>query len=109
MVETYASRSEALVPVVTWPVQIGDTRRSLREAANVSHLTNVALFFIPLSFVAGLFSTNDGVSAHGLRLYFSVAVSLCAVVFFIARLPYMTLSILADGVRRLRRQSEVGV
>ena len=108
MVETYASRSEALVPVVTSLVQIVDSRRSLREAANVTRLTNLALFFIPLSFVTGVFSMNDGVSAHGLSLYFSVAVPLCAVVFFIARLPYMKLSILTDGVCRLRRQSEVG-
>lgn len=109
MVETYAARSEALVPVVTSLVQIVDTRRSLREAANVTRLTNLALLFIPLSFVTGIFSMNDGVSAHGLGVYFSVAVPLCAVVFFLARLLYIKPSSLADDIRRLREKREVDV
>ncbi|KAB8294906.1 hypothetical protein EYC80_006864 [Monilinia laxa] len=38
-VQTYQHRLEALIPVVTSLVQIVDTRRSLKEAANVTRLT----------------------------------------------------------------------
>jgi Mg2+ and Co2+ transporter CorA len=68
---------EAMAPVVTSIVQISGTRRSLKEAENVTRLTNLALLFIPLSLVSGLFSMNSDVSAHGLKLYFSVAIPLC--------------------------------
>jgi hypothetical protein len=66
MVDTYGNRMASMTPVVTSLVQIADTRRSLKEAENVTRLTNLALFFIPLSFVTGLFSMN-GVSAQGLK------------------------------------------
>ncbi|KAF8849818.1 hypothetical protein BDZ45DRAFT_548645, partial [Acephala macrosclerotiorum] len=85
LVDTYGHRLEIMVPVVTSVLQIADTRRSLREAANVTRLTNLALLFVPLSFVASLFSMNGGVSRHDLAIYFAVAIPLCAVVFFVAR------------------------
>jgi len=75
-----------MVLVVTSLVQIADTRRLLKEATNVTRLTNLALLFVPLSIVTDLFSMNDGVTTHGLKLYFTVAIPLCAVVFSFARL-----------------------
>jgi hypothetical protein len=100
MVRVYGRRLEAMIPFVTSLVQIVDSRESLREASNVRRLTNLALVFVPLSFVTGLFSMNDGVSAHGLVLFFSVAVPFCIVVVFISRIPYMRLS---ERFMRLRR------
>lgn len=69
-----------MVPVVTLVLQIADTCRSLREAANVTRLTNLALLFVPLSFVAHVFSMNGGVTRHDLAIYFAGALPLCAVV-----------------------------
>lgn len=62
MVDTYSNRMASMIPVVTSLVQIVDTRRSLKEVENVTRLTNLALFFILLSFVTRLFSMNNGVS-----------------------------------------------
>ncbi|CZR51307.1 uncharacterized protein PAC_01182 [Phialocephala subalpina] len=76
LVDTYGRRLEIMVPVVTSVLQIADTRRSLREAANVTRLTNLALLFVPLSFVASLFSMNGGVTRHDLAIYFAVAIPL---------------------------------
>jgi len=87
LVTTYGRRLEIMVPVVTSILQITDTRRSLKEAANVTRLTYLALLFVPLSFVASLFSMNGGVSAHDLAIYFAVALPLCAMVFFVTRIP----------------------
>ena len=92
MVELYSHRMESMVPVVTSLVQIADTRRSLKEAENVTRLTNLALLFIPLSFVSGLFSMNNDISAHSLKVYCSVAIPLCVFVFSMARLlPFINM------------------
>ena len=99
-VKTYGGRLEAMVPFVTSLVQMVDSRESLREAANVRRLTNLALLFVPLSFVTGLLSMNDGVSAHGLSIFFIVALPLCVIVLFIAHLPDMRLF---ERSRRLYR------
>lgn len=91
-VDLYGRRLESMVPVVMSMVQIADTRRSLREASNVTRLTNLALLFVPLSFVTGLLSMNDALSMDGLRVYSAVAVPLCVVVFIIAHtLPFFTI------------------
>ncbi|KAL5313483.1 hypothetical protein ACEPPN_019216 [Leptodophora sp. 'Broadleaf-Isolate-01'] len=76
MIDTYGNRMASMIPVVASLVQIADTRRSLKEAENVTRLTNLALFFIPLTFVTGLFSMNNDISAQGMKLYFSVAIPL---------------------------------
>ncbi|KAH6669879.1 hypothetical protein B0J14DRAFT_565652 [Halenospora varia] len=81
MVEIYGRRLENMIPVLTSVIQISDTQRSLREAANVTRLTNLALLFVPLSFVTGLFSMNDGVSRMGLTHFFDVAIPMCVLVF----------------------------
>ena len=109
MVDIYGRRLEAMVLVVTSLVQIADTRRSIREAANVTRLTNLALLFVPLSFVTG-FSMNETVTVHGLARYFAVAISLCALVFFIARLlPYVRIDRIAGTVRRFRGISGIEI
>jgi Mg2+ and Co2+ transporter CorA len=110
MVEAFGRRLEAMIPVVTSLVQIADARRSVKEVANVNRLTNLALLFVPLSFITGLFSMNNGVTGHSLRLYFSVAIPLCLFFFFVARLlPYINIGMITRRVRRLRSASSVEV
>jgi Mg2+ and Co2+ transporter CorA len=107
MVRVYSHRLEALIPFVASLVQIVDSRESLREASNVRRLTNLALVFIPLSFVTGLFSMNDGISAHGLVLFFSVAVPLCIVVVSISRMPSTKPRELLRQFRRARNPQTI--
>lgn len=85
----YNRRLEATVPIVTSLIQIIDSQRSLLETANITRLTYLALIFVPLTFVASLFSMNDKIpsSAGCFWLYFAVAIPTCALVFLIARPP----------------------
>jgi hypothetical protein len=50
-------------------------------------LTNLALLFVPLSIVARAFSMNGSGLGHELAIHFAVALPLCTVIFFVARLP----------------------
>lgn len=59
--DIYSRRLEAMVPIVTSLIQIIDNYRSLIETANLSRLTHLALVFVPLTFVSGLFSMNETV------------------------------------------------
>ena len=88
-IDTYGQRLEALVPIATSLIQAIDCRRSLVETANISRLTYLALSFIPLTFVSGLFGMNVDILPAGkvLGLYFAVAIPLCVVVFLFAHLP----------------------
>ncbi|KAK3305061.1 uncharacterized protein B0T15DRAFT_188054 [Chaetomium strumarium] len=54
--EQYSRSLEHMVPMATSMVQLLDSRRSMLEAANVSRLTFIAVVFVPLSWVASLFS-----------------------------------------------------
>jgi CorA-like Mg2+ transporter protein len=104
VMKMYYNRLESMIPVVTSMVQIADTRRSLKEAENVTRLTILALLFIPLSFVAGLFSMNSEVSAAGLKLYFSVAIPLCILVFAVSRLlPFLNMDAFWSIVRGTKK------
>jgi CorA-like Mg2+ transporter protein len=82
MVEAYSRQLEAMVPVVTSLVQILDSRQSFAEAANIKQLTYVALVFVPLSFVATLFSMSDNFipGGRGFWIYFAVAIPLSMLV-----------------------------
>lgn len=106
LVNKYGHRLEIMVPVVTSVLQIADTRRSLREAANVTRLTNLALLFVPLSFVASLLSINGGVSRHDLAIYFAIAIPLCVVVFFLASLPVIDSDDFGGVWKRLKLRSK---
>ena len=103
-VEAYTRQLEAMVPVVTSLVQILDSRRSDVEASKIKQLTYVALIFVPLSFVATLFSMSDKYTpgASGFWIYFVVALPLSMVVLAIARLPLGDLS--RASIRKLRDQ-----
>lgn len=104
-IDTYSRQLEAMVPVVTSLIQIVDSQQSLKETANIARLTYLALVFMPLTFVSGLFSMNDHVTLGGRELgfYVVVAIPVCAMVFFVARPPRRFLEVLAFLIGKLRR------
>lgn len=61
MVE-YQRRIDRLTSVVTAIISIKDSRRSQQDNRNVARLTWLATFFIPLSFVATLFSMQTDIT-----------------------------------------------
>ncbi|OCK76808.1 hypothetical protein K432DRAFT_259540, partial [Lepidopterella palustris CBS 459.81] len=85
-IEGYGRRLESMLPVVTSLVQIVDSRRSFAETANISRLTILALIFVPLSFVASLFSMNANNIPGGpyFWVYFAVAVPVTIAVYLVA-------------------------
>ncbi|KAF2852096.1 hypothetical protein T440DRAFT_517046 [Plenodomus tracheiphilus IPT5] len=66
-------------------MQIVDSRRSIAEAKSVAKLTELAFIFIPLSFVASLFSMQVDVLKEPVPLYrfVLIAIALVAVVYAI--------------------------
>ncbi len=103
-IDTYSRRLEALVSVATSLIQAIDSRRSLTETINISRLTYLALSFIPLTFVSGLFSMNDKIAPGGrlFGLYFAVSIPLCLLVFLIVHPPHSTLAVFAARFWRSR-------
>ena len=93
LVETYNHRLETTISVATSLIQAFDCRRSLEQTENISRLTYLALGFIPLTFVAGLFSMNEQVAPGGkyFWLYFAVAIPLCIATFLVIQLPSMVI------------------
>jgi hypothetical protein len=57
--EEYQQRIDRLTSVVTAIISIGDSRTSQADNQNVAWLTWLATFFIPMSFVTGLFSMTE--------------------------------------------------
>ena len=95
-IETYSHRLGALVSTATSLIQAIDCRKSLAETVNISRLTYLALSFLPLTFVSGLFSMNDGIAPGGglLGLYFAVATPLCVLILLFVYLPTKSLRVL---------------
>jgi hypothetical protein len=88
-IQTAGTGLENMLPVVTSLVQIIDTRQSLAETANVTRLTILALTFIPLSYVASLFSMNEKnmPGSDHFWVYFAVAIPVTLAVFLVAKPP----------------------
>ncbi|KAJ9269113.1 hypothetical protein DTO212C5_4796 [Paecilomyces variotii] len=58
-IEQHARSLEVLSPINTSLVQLIDSRKSISQAEDVKRLSFVALVFIPLSFVTGIFSMAE--------------------------------------------------
>ncbi|KAF2177342.1 hypothetical protein K469DRAFT_755152 [Zopfia rhizophila CBS 207.26] len=72
---------------------LADATQSLRAAKTVKGLTFIAMFYIPLTFTAGLFSMTDGFSpgAREFKLYFAASIPtlvLTFVVMFFIQIGY---------------------
>lgn len=85
----YGHSMEQVVPVATGMVQLLDARESARQAANVTTLTYIATVFVPLSWVAGLFSMSDRFLPGGEKfwVYMSTAFPLSLVVLLVSVVP----------------------
>jgi hypothetical protein len=59
----HGERLEAMVPLVTSAASLIESRPSLSETANVTRLTILAIVFIPLSYVASIFSMSENLWA----------------------------------------------
>lgn len=56
-------RVDRLTGIVTSEISIEDSRRGLEENHNLARLTWLATTFIPMTFISGLYSMNESVSA----------------------------------------------
>ena len=104
-IDTYSRQLEARVPIVTSLIQIIDSQRSFAETANVTRLTYLALVFVPLTYVASLFSMNDALAPKGrlFGLYVVTAIPLSMVVFLLARPPARVLELLHACIWRRKK------
>lgn len=91
----YSHSIELMVPVATSMVQLLDSRQSVLQAANITRLTYIALVFVPLSWVTGLFSMSENFSPgeEHFWMYFATALPLLLVVLFISILPFDRLAV----------------
>lgn len=82
-------RLENTLPIVMTSVQIADTRRTYAEQADIKRLTVLALIFVPLTFIASLFSMNteNMPGSKDFWVYFVVAIPVTVLVIVIARPP----------------------
>lgn len=88
--QSYSASMERTVPVATAMVQLLDAKNSARQAANVTLLTYIALVFVPLSWVTGLFSMSESYSPgqEHLWVYFATALPLSLVVLLVSFVPF---------------------
>lgn len=78
--EEYQKRIDRLTSVVTAIISIEDSRRGQDDNRNVARLTWLATFFIPLGYMASLFSMQSDISTlkDTYKLYFETALPLAA-------------------------------
>ncbi|PBP25360.1 hypothetical protein BUE80_DR003778 [Diplocarpon rosae] len=86
--EEYQARIDRLTSVVTAIISIEDSRRSQDDNRNVARLTWLATFFVPLSFIAGLFSMQQdvGVLVPTMKLYCKTALPIAVAALSLAYL-----------------------
>ena len=99
-IDAYSHHLGSLISIATSLIQAIDSRRSLTETINISRLGYLALGFIPLTFVSGLFSMNDNIAPGGklFGLYFAVSIPLCIMIFLIVHPPTTTLADIAARI-----------
>ncbi|KAK3994437.1 hypothetical protein QBC44DRAFT_391713 [Cladorrhinum sp. PSN332] len=86
--ETHSS-FEQIIPVLASMVQLLDSRRAISQAASVARLTFIAMVFVPLSWVASLFSMAEGYSPGQDKFW----------VYFVTALPVLGVALLGSTVK----------
>jgi Mg2+ and Co2+ transporter CorA len=83
----HAVALEKVASLVYSNIQLAETRRAFKEAKNISRLTIMAMFFVPLSYVSSLFSMNGTFEPGGSKfwVYFAVALPVLLCVFILGR------------------------
>ncbi|KAG9235550.1 hypothetical protein BJ875DRAFT_494902 [Amylocarpus encephaloides] len=86
--EEYQQRIDRLTSVVTAIISIDDSHVSQEDNKNVARLTWLATFFIPLGFIASLFSMTSDVSSmkETIKWYFAAAIPLAVLSLGVARI-----------------------
>ena len=82
----HAAQIENAASLVYSHIHLAEARRAFGEAKNISRLTILSLFFIPLSYVSTLFSMNTAFVPGGpyFWVYFTVAIPVLLCVFGLA-------------------------
>lgn len=75
---------ESMIPIMTSIVQLMDSRRSMIETIFVKRLTYIALVFLPLSFVATLFSMSEPFSVAGSGFWIYIVTAIPLLLFVLA-------------------------
>ncbi|KAI0850581.1 hypothetical protein F5Y00DRAFT_268334 [Daldinia vernicosa] len=88
-IEQNGNALETMIPIMASIIQLLDSRRSVVEAIYVKRLTYIAIVFLPLSFVATLFSMSDNfsIAGTGVWIYVATAVPLLLLVLVVSGLP----------------------
>jgi len=86
-IETLQVRADGIMAVVTAVMSIEESRKAVEQNRSLARLTWLAVTFVPLSFVTGLFSMNSNLSSlvSTFRIFLAVAIPLTAVVLFLTR------------------------
>ena len=76
-------RLDSVATLIASLLQIFESRRSVLESASLTRLTYLALFFLPLTFVSGLFSMSGDIAPGFPRfwIYFTVAIPVTIATF----------------------------
>lgn len=100
LIDDHSRSLDALNPIIMALVQLQDTRRSISQAQDVRHLTYIALIFIPLSYIASLFSMAEqfGPGSEGFWIYWAsslpVAVAIVGLSFAVSKFHKLIVFIL---------------
>ncbi|KAH6666093.1 hypothetical protein B0J14DRAFT_605292 [Halenospora varia] len=88
-IEKYQGTLEGMVPILTSTIQLIDSCRAMTETVYVKRLTYIALVFLPLSYVASVFSMNDDFAINSRRfwIYLITAFPLLALVLILSSIP----------------------
>ncbi|KLU92676.1 hypothetical protein MAPG_11664 [Magnaporthiopsis poae ATCC 64411] len=86
----YNKSLELMIPVATSMVQLMDARESLLHASNTTRLTYIALIFVPLSWVASIFSMTDEYQPGREKfwVYFAIGLPLVLVILLASTLRF---------------------
>lgn len=105
--EEHQQRIDRLTSVVAAVISIRDSRRGLADNRNLARLTWLATFFIPLSFVASLFSMQQDITelTETIKWYFAAALPLAAISLGLA----LTLTLpRVQGIGRSIKDAKMG-
>lgn len=86
-IENLQGQADQMMAVVTAAMSIDESKKALEQNRSLNRLTWLAVIFIPLSFVASLFSMNGDLSTllPTMRIFFAVALPLTIVVLLLTR------------------------
>lgn len=101
-IEQHARSLEALGPIMTSLVQLIDSHKSIAQAEDIRRLTYIAIAFIPLTYITGIFSMSEpyGPGRKYFWVYWVAAVPTAAIIMALLMLDGR-LSTLAIICKRL--------